>query len=204
MKSSHGASAITIKNGTVSFFIFFFKYLFIYLFMWLHRVLVAAHGIFIAVCGLLRCGMQDLVPWPGIEPWTPALGAWSLNHCATREVPILLSISMILTTLGTSCKWNHSVLVLLWLNHFTQQLLLPLNVGGHKWATILTSLMLFLITINMLGLLPYTFTPTTHVHIHSYRRHANLPSFLCRFAYSGYFIWMKSYWMQSLWLGSFT
>ena len=54
--------------------------------MWLHRVLVAAHGIFIAVCGLLRCGMQDLVPWPGIEPWTPALGAWSLNHWTTREV----------------------------------------------------------------------------------------------------------------------
>ena len=31
--------------------------------------------------------MWDLVPWPGIEPGTPALGAWSLIHCTTREVP---------------------------------------------------------------------------------------------------------------------
>ena len=28
-----------------------------------------------------------LVPWPGIEPMPPALGAWSLNHWTTREVP---------------------------------------------------------------------------------------------------------------------
>ena len=28
----------------------------------------------------LSCGMQDLVPWPGIGPRTSALGVWSLNH----------------------------------------------------------------------------------------------------------------------------
>ena len=28
----------------------------------------------------LSCRMQDLVPWPGIEPRPPALGAWNLNH----------------------------------------------------------------------------------------------------------------------------
>ena len=28
-----------------------------------------------------------LVPWPGIEPVTPALGACSLNHWTTREIP---------------------------------------------------------------------------------------------------------------------
>ena len=27
------------------------------------------------------------VPWPGIEPMTPALEAWSLNHWTPREVP---------------------------------------------------------------------------------------------------------------------
>ena len=42
--------------------------------------------IYLAVLGV-SCGMQDLVPWPGIEPGSPALGAWSLNHWATREVP---------------------------------------------------------------------------------------------------------------------
>nr|YP_010999552.1 ATP synthase F0 subunit 6 [Sebastes jordani]WPM98946.1 ATP synthase F0 subunit 6 [Sebastes jordani]WPM98959.1 ATP synthase F0 subunit 6 [Sebastes jordani] len=51
------------------------------------------------------------------------------------------------------------------INRFTQQLLLPLNMGGHKWAALLTSLMIFLITLNMLGLLPYTFTPTTQLSL---------------------------------------
>ena len=31
--------------------------------------------------------MRDLVPWLGIEPGPPALGAWSLNHWTTKEVP---------------------------------------------------------------------------------------------------------------------
>ena len=28
-----------------------------------------------------------LVPWQGIEPVSPALEAWSLNHWTAREVP---------------------------------------------------------------------------------------------------------------------
>nr|BAH15238.1 ATPase subunit 6 [Cetostoma regani] len=51
------------------------------------------------------------------------------------------------------------------INRFTQQLLLPLNLTGHKWAILLASLMVFLITLNMLGLLPYTFTPTTQLSL---------------------------------------
>nr|AAQ74202.1 ATPase subunit 6 [Henicorhina leucoptera]AAQ74204.1 ATPase subunit 6 [Henicorhina leucoptera] len=52
----------------------------------------------------------------------------------------------------------------LWLiNLITKQLMIPLNKKGHKWALILTSLMLFLLFINLLGLLPYTFTPTTQL-----------------------------------------
>nr|UPE50030.1 ATP synthase F0 subunit 6 [Sinocyclocheilus wenshanensis] len=51
------------------------------------------------------------------------------------------------------------------INRFTNQLMLPLNTGGHKWALLLTSLMIFLITTNMLGLLPYTFTPTTQLSL---------------------------------------
>nr|ATD83103.1 ATPase subunit 6 [Mulleripicus fuliginosus] len=45
----------------------------------------------------------------------------------------------------------------------TKQLMTPLNKNGHKWALILTSLMMFLLSINLLGLLPYTFTPTTQL-----------------------------------------
>ena len=45
-------------------------------------VLVAARGIF-------GCSMWDLVPWPGMEPGSPALGAWGLSCWMTREVPHL-------------------------------------------------------------------------------------------------------------------
>ena len=33
----------------------------------------------------LSCSMWDLVPWPGIEPNTQALGAQSLSHWTTKE-----------------------------------------------------------------------------------------------------------------------
>ena len=38
----------------------------------------------------LSCSMWDLVPWPGIKPRAPALGAQSLSHWTTREVPHVL------------------------------------------------------------------------------------------------------------------
>nr|YP_009311728.1 ATP synthase F0 subunit 6 [Aborichthys elongatus]BAV70748.1 ATPase subunit 6 [Aborichthys elongatus] len=63
-------------------------------------------------------------------------------------------------------RWINNRLITIqewFINQFTSQLMLPLNVGGHKWALMLASLMMFLITINMLGLLPYTFTPTTQL-----------------------------------------
>nr|YP_009509649.1 ATP synthase F0 subunit 6 [Metynnis hypsauchen]AXF36056.1 ATP synthase F0 subunit 6 [Metynnis hypsauchen] len=65
-------------------------------------------------------------------------------------------------------RWLNNRLITLqswFINRFTQQLLLPLNPGGHKWALILTSLMIFLLTLNLLGLLPYTFTPTTQLSL---------------------------------------
>nr|ABF13747.1 ATPase subunit 6 [Myadestes coloratus] len=56
-----------------------------------------------------------------------------------------------------------STLQLYFINLVTKQLMTPLNKKGHKWALILTSLMIFLLLINLLGLLPYTFTPTTQL-----------------------------------------
>nr|YP_003345260.1 ATP synthase F0 subunit 6 [Facciolella oxyrhyncha]BAI53475.1 ATPase subunit 6 [Facciolella oxyrhyncha] len=67
-----------------------------------------------------------------------------------------------------SSRWLNNRLLTLqgwFINRFTQQLFMPINIGGHKWAIILTSLMLFLITTNLLGLLPYTFTPTTQLSL---------------------------------------
>ena len=51
--------------------------------------------LFIYLVALGRsCGMWDLVPWPGIKPGPPALGAQSLTHWTTREVtPNSLSFS---------------------------------------------------------------------------------------------------------------
>nr|YP_010132613.1 ATP synthase F0 subunit 6 [Gymnocypris firmispinatus]QQD90347.1 ATP synthase F0 subunit 6 [Gymnocypris firmispinatus] len=65
-------------------------------------------------------------------------------------------------------RWinNRLITVQGWfINQFTSQLMLPLNVGGHKWALLLASLMIFLVTMNMVGLLPYTFTPTTQLSL---------------------------------------
>ena len=39
---------------------------------------------------------SDSVPCSGIEPWTPALGAWSLSHWTTREVPHIFFLKLII------------------------------------------------------------------------------------------------------------
>nr|AZZ71682.1 ATP synthase F0 subunit 6 [Holbrookia lacerata] len=46
---------------------------------------------------------------------------------------------------------------------FTKQLMLPIAISGHKWAPMLLALTLLLMSLNLLGLLPYTFTPTTQL-----------------------------------------
>nr|YP_009025040.1 ATP synthase F0 subunit 6 [Pardachirus pavoninus]AHN95322.1 ATP synthase F0 subunit 6 [Pardachirus pavoninus]AID59828.1 ATP synthase F0 subunit 6 [Pardachirus pavoninus]BAX09220.1 ATPase subunit 6 [Pardachirus pavoninus] len=48
---------------------------------------------------------------------------------------------------------------------FLKQLLSPLPESAHKWAVMFASLLIYLITLNMLGLLPYTFTPTTQLSL---------------------------------------
>nr|QCS26618.1 ATP synthase F0 subunit 6 [Pachyhynobius shangchengensis]QCS26631.1 ATP synthase F0 subunit 6 [Pachyhynobius shangchengensis]QCS26644.1 ATP synthase F0 subunit 6 [Pachyhynobius shangchengensis]QCS26657.1 ATP synthase F0 subunit 6 [Pachyhynobius shangchengensis]QCS26670.1 ATP synthase F0 subunit 6 [Pachyhynobius shangchengensis] len=65
-------------------------------------------------------------------------------------------------------KWlnNRLSTLQIWFSQaFAKQLMSPISINGHKWAMILTSLMVFLITINLLGLLPYTFTPTTQLSL---------------------------------------
>nr|YP_009515417.1 ATP synthase F0 subunit 6 [Ixos mcclellandii]APZ75418.1 ATP synthase F0 subunit 6 [Ixos mcclellandii] len=88
--------------------------------------------------------------------------------------PSLLGIPLILISMTFPAlllspmnnRWIPSRLsaIQLWLiNLITKQLMTPLNKKGHKWALILTSLMVFLLLVNLLGLLPYTFTPTTQL-----------------------------------------
>ena len=49
----------------------------------------------------LSCGVWNLVPRPGIEPWPTALGMQSLSHWTTREVPILFTNLFHLTKKGS-------------------------------------------------------------------------------------------------------
>nr|QDF45045.1 ATPase subunit 6 [Henicorhina leucophrys]QDF45047.1 ATPase subunit 6 [Henicorhina leucophrys] len=83
-------------------------------------------------------------------------------------IPLIL-VAMLLPALllpSPNNRWitsRLSVLQLWLINLITKQLMIPLNKKGHKWALILTSLMLFLLLTNLLGLLPYTFTPTTQL-----------------------------------------
>nr|QUG10127.1 ATP synthase F0 subunit 6 [Melanitta americana] len=88
--------------------------------------------------------------------------------------PHLLGIPLVLLSLlfpallfpSPGNRWvsNRLSTIQVWLLHLiTKQLMVPLNKNGHKWALMLTSLMIMLLTINLLGLLPYTFTPTTQL-----------------------------------------
>nr|BBH36396.1 ATP synthase F0 subunit 6 [Betta simplex] len=97
-----------------------------------------------------------------------------LNFFDQFASPIFLGLPLIVPALtlpwllfpAPSTRWLSNRLTALqglFISSFTQQLLLPVNKEGHKWALLLTSLMIFLISLNMLGLMPYTFTPTTQL-----------------------------------------
>nr|UXG56743.1 ATP synthase F0 subunit 6 [Creteuchiloglanis kamengensis] len=82
-------------------------------------------------------------------------------------IAIALTLPSILILTPTNRYQNNRLMSLQswFIKTFTQQLLTPLNQGGHKWAMILASLMMFILTLNIMGLLPYTFTPTTQLSL---------------------------------------
>nr|AAD32509.1 ATPase 6 [Rhea americana]ACF35287.1 ATP synthase F0 subunit 6 [Capito dayi]QNN84917.1 ATP synthase F0 subunit 6 [Rhea americana] len=83
-------------------------------------------------------------------------------------IPLIL-LSMLFPALllpSPGNRWvanRFSTLQSWFLQLITKQLMMPLNKSGHKWALTLSSLMTLLLLINLLGLLPYTFTPTTQL-----------------------------------------
>nr|YP_006883920.1 ATP synthase F0 subunit 6 [Curaeus curaeus]AFS65886.1 ATP synthase F0 subunit 6 [Curaeus curaeus] len=98
----------------------------------------------------------------------------NLNFFDQFSSPSFLGIPLILISMtfpalllpSLDNRWitnRLSTLQLWFVNLVTKQLMMPLDKKGHKWALILTSLMIFLLLINLLGLLPYTFTPTTQL-----------------------------------------
>nr|ALU86285.1 ATP synthase F0 subunit 6 [Rastrelliger kanagurta] len=90
--------------------------------------------------------------------------------------PVLLGIPLMALALTLpwilfptpTLRWLNNRLLTLqnwFLGRFAHELFMPVNIPGHKWALLFTSLMVFLISLNMLGLLPYTFTPTTQLSL---------------------------------------
>nr|YP_010397933.1 ATP synthase F0 subunit 6 [Rasbora paucisqualis]UQJ79171.1 ATP synthase F0 subunit 6 [Rasbora paucisqualis] len=79
---------------------------------------------------------------------------------------IFIALMMPLSFPSSLPRWtnNRFLTTQSWLiSRFVNQLLMPLNIEGHKWALLFTALTLYLISMNLLGLLPYTFTPTTQL-----------------------------------------
>nr|AAU20648.1 ATP synthase F0 subunit 6 [Nototriton abscondens] len=98
----------------------------------------------------------------------------NLNFFDQFMSPTLLGVPLIALSLlfplflmtPPTKQWitNRTQSMQIWFFHnFTKQLLSSLNIAGHKWSLLLMSLMLLLISMNLLGLLPYTFTPTTQL-----------------------------------------
>lgn len=90
--------------------------------------------------------------------------------------PVFLGIPLIALALTLpwtlfpklTTRWLNNRLLTLqswFINNFTQQIFQPINLPGHKWALLFASLIVFLISLNLLGLLPYTFTPTTQLSL---------------------------------------
>nr|AGA82648.1 ATP synthase subunit 6 [Coilia dussumieri]AGA82654.1 ATP synthase subunit 6 [Coilia dussumieri]AGA82656.1 ATP synthase subunit 6 [Coilia dussumieri]AGA82660.1 ATP synthase subunit 6 [Coilia dussumieri]AGA82670.1 ATP synthase subunit 6 [Coilia dussumieri] len=91
----------------------------------------------------------------------------SPTYMGVPLIALAITLPWILYPAPTSRWVNNRLLTLQgwFINRLNQQIFLPINQGGHKWAILLTSLMIFLITLNILGLLPYTFTPTTQLSL---------------------------------------
>ena len=53
------------------------------------QVLIATHRIFSYGTQTLSCSIWDLVPWPEIEPGTPALWVHSLSHLTTSKITLI-------------------------------------------------------------------------------------------------------------------
>nr|YP_009990378.1 ATP synthase F0 subunit 6 [Zeugopterus punctatus]QNM99550.1 ATP synthase F0 subunit 6 [Zeugopterus punctatus] len=90
--------------------------------------------------GVPLIALAILLPWPLLPTLAPApLHRWLSNRLLSSQ------------------NWLIGWIV--------NQVILPLNPGGHKWAALFVSLMMFILSLNLLGLLPYTFTPTTQLSL---------------------------------------
>ena len=98
----------------LSFLPSFFPIFLSFLLSFFPSFLLSFCQVLVAAGRLLSCSMWDLVPRPGIKPGPPALGAWSLNHWTTREVPPFVSLNELMPVVY--CRVANSFLSLtIWL-----------------------------------------------------------------------------------------
>lgn len=79
-----------------------------------------------------------------------------------------LIILFLITLLPTSNYLINNQLISIqqWLVQLVlKQVIITHNIKGRTWSLILISLILFIALINLLGLLPHSFTPTTQLSI---------------------------------------
>nr|YP_010691653.1 ATP synthase F0 subunit 6 [Dopasia sokolovi]WBU94801.1 ATP synthase F0 subunit 6 [Dopasia sokolovi] len=76
---------------------------------------------------------------------------------------VILPTTLVFTSSNRLLSNRVSNLQLLLMKTITKQLMVSMNYKGQKWTMTLISLLLFLVLMNLLGLLPYTFTPTTQL-----------------------------------------
>nr|YP_010933588.1 ATP synthase F0 subunit 6 [Ptychadena nuerensis]WKT09031.1 ATP synthase F0 subunit 6 [Ptychadena nuerensis] len=78
----------------------------------------------------------------------------------------MLTPWLILQTPSNQWEYSRTISLQSWFfKTFPKQILQPLNTPAHKWAFLFTALMAFLLGMNLLGLLPHTFTPTTQLSL---------------------------------------
>nr|YP_010033969.1 ATP synthase F0 subunit 6 [Gymnobelideus leadbeateri]QOW83344.1 ATP synthase F0 subunit 6 [Gymnobelideus leadbeateri] len=79
-------------------------------------------------------------------------------------LPIVMCFPCLLVSKPIRCLPNRIQTLQLWLIRLiTKQIMIMHNKQGRKWAMMLMSLILFIASTNLLGLLPYSFTPTTQL-----------------------------------------
>nr|BAQ00100.1 ATPase subunit 6 [Leiolepis reevesii rubritaeniata] len=80
-------------------------------------------------------------------------------------LPLTLLIAPMITFIKSDRLHNNRFVILShWaMKTITKHIMTPINKPGHSWAPILISLILLLLTMNVIGLLPYTFPPTTQL-----------------------------------------
>nr|YP_514703.1 ATP synthase F0 subunit 6 [Mantella madagascariensis]BAE79519.1 ATPase subunit 6 [Mantella madagascariensis] len=90
--------------------------------------------------------------------------------------PSLLSIPLILIAMlvpwlflaSSTNRWSSNRLISLqtiFMNTFTKHILQPMNQSAHKWAFLFVTIFVYILGMNLLGLFPYIFTPTTQLSL---------------------------------------